>query len=281
MRIVNTSIITAKVCELFIKANYKLPCDLYSTIKEAATNEDTELSASIMQKLLDNCDASEKINVPICQDTGMAIVFIELGQDVFLEGDVLDVAVNNGVREAYENGYLRKSVVSDPLFDRKNTQDNTPAVIYTTIVPGDKIRIIACPKGFGSENMSTIRMFTPSATAKDILDFVVDTVKSAGSNPCPPIVIGVGIGGDFEYCAYLSKKALTRAINIPNTNLKYAALEKEILDAVNNTGIGPQGFGGKTTCLGVNIEYFPTHIAGLPCAVNIGCHVTRHSEAVI
>ncbi len=281
MRVVDKNEIKEAVCKLFRKTNYVLPSDLYDKIDAFSKNERCELSKSIMQKLIENCTASEKLNVPICQDTGMAVVFIEIGQQVYLEGQNVTDAVNDGVRAAYDRGYLRKSVVKDPLFDRTNTQDNTPAIIYTSVVPGDKIRIIAAPKGFGSENMSRIKMFTPSATSQDIVEFVVDTVKIAGSNPCPPIVIGIGIGGDFEYAAFLAKKALTRNTTISNTDIRYASLEKEILDAVNKTGIGPQGFGGNTTCLAVNIEYFPTHIAGLPCAINIGCHVTRHAEAVI
>ena len=211
----------------------------------------------------------------------MAVVFIEIGQEVSFCGELLEDAVNDGVRAAYETGYMRKSVVSDPLFERKNTNDNTPAVIYTKIVSGDKIKITAAPKGFGSENMSSIKMFTPSATKEDIIEFVEETVANAGSNPCPPIVIGVGIGGDFEYAAYLSKLALIRSTNEPNSDSRYSELEQEILERVNKSGIGPQGFGGNTTCLAVNIEHFPTHIAGLPGAVNIGCHVTRHKSIVI
>ncbi len=281
MRTVNTEQIKEKVAELFIKANYKLPDDIFDKIKNGITVEEKPIAKSILEKLIENCDAADKINVPICQDTGMAVVFIEIGQEVYLEGEPLEIAVNKGVAKAYDEGYLRKSVVSEPLFERVNTNDNTPAIIYTKIVPGDKISITAAPKGFGSENMSATKMFTPSAKPSDIVAFVVDTVKNAGSNPCPPIVVGVGIGGDFEYAAYLSKKALIRDTDTPNENEKYAKLEKEMLDAINATGIGPQGFGGKTTCLAVNIEYYPTHIAGLPCAVNIGCHVTRHANAVI
>lgn len=281
MRIINTSQIKETVTELFIKANYKLPDDIFEKIKSSKDCEEKAIAKSILEKLVENCHAADKINVPICQDTGMAVVFIEIGQEVHLEGEPFEDAVNLGVADAYDKGYLRKSVVSDPLFDRVNTNDNTPAIIYTKIVPGDKISITAAPKGFGSENMSATKMFTPSAKPEDIVSFVVETVKNAGSNPCPPIVVGVGIGGDFEYAAYLSKKALIRDTNDKNGNDNYARLEKEMLDAINATGIGPQGFGGKTTCLAVNIEYYPTHIAGLPCAVNIGCHVTRHASAVI
>ncbi|MBR5265833.1 MAG: fumarate hydratase, partial [Clostridia bacterium] len=255
--------------------------DIYNKIYNCIKSEESELAKSILQKLLDNCTAAKNINVPICQDTGMAVVFIELGQGVMLEGDPLEEAVNRGVRKAYDIGYMRKSVVRDPLFDRKNTDDNTPAIIYTKITAGDCIKITAAPKGFGSENMSAVKMFTPSATKEDIISFVVETMTKAGSNPCPPSVVGIGLGGDFEYAAYLAKKALTRDTSAPNENPAYADLEQEILKRINQTGIGPQGFGGKTTCLAVNIEYFPTHIAGLPCAVNVGCHVTRHASAII
>lgn len=281
MRVVNTSLITEKVTELFIKANYTLPKSIRCAICNYKICETDERARTILSKLEDNLDAATEINVPICQDTGMAVVFLEIGQEVSLCGDCLEDAVTKGVRAAYDEGYLRKSVVSDPLFDRVNTNDNTPAVIYTEIVRGDKIKIIAAPKGFGSENMSRIKMFTPGASKDDIIDFVTETVTIAGGNPCPPMVIGVGIGGTFEKCAILSKKALCRDIDVPNSDERYALLEKEILEAVNKTGVGPQGFGGDCTALGVNIEYFPTHIAGLPCAVNIGCHVTRHAECVI
>ena len=211
----------------------------------------------------------------------MAVVFLEVGREVHLTGKPLEEAVNAGVREAYDLGYMRKSIVRDPFFERVNTDDNTPAVLFTRITEGDRVRITAAPKGFGSENMSAVRMFTPSAKKEDIVGFVVETVKKAGSNPCPPITVGVGLGGDFEYCAYLSKKALIRDTNLRHPDARYAALEKEMCDAVNALGIGPQGFGGETTCLAVNIETYPTHIAGLPCAVNIGCHVTRHASAEI
>ena len=281
MRIINTDIIAKTVEELFIDANYKLPQSVTSSIESAARQEKDPLAKDILDKLLLNCNASQEMNVPICQDTGMAVVFLEIGQGVVLEGESLEKAVNNGVKSAYEKGYMRKSVVSDPLFARSNTDDNTPAIIHTKIVDGDKVRITAVPKGFGSENMSAIRMFTPSACADDITEFVKNTVISAGSNPCPPIVVGVGIGGDFEMCALLSKIALCRDLDDRNKNENYAKLEKQILDEINKSGIGPQGFGGKATALAVNIEYFPTHIAGLPCAVNIGCHVTRHKSAVI
>lgn len=210
----------------------------------------------------------------------MAVVFAEIGCDVHIEGN-FEKAVNEGVREAYIGEKFRCSVVSDPLFSRKNTEDNTPAVIHISIVDGDRIKLVAAPKGFGSENMSALKMFTPSATGEDIIDFVVDTVKKAGSNPCPPIMIGVGVGGTFEKCALLAKKALTRSVSEKNSDARYAALEDEILKKVNELGIGPQGFGGRNTALCVHVEHYPTHIAGLPVAVNINCHVMRHAECII
>ena len=281
MRTVNTDIISEKVCELFCRANYMLPESIKKAISEYTFKETDSRAKNILGKLSENMSAASELNVPICQDTGMAVVFVEIGQEVFLEGELLETAINRGVRRAYDEGYLRKSVVNDPLFERKNTQDNTPAVIYTNIVAGDKIRIVAAPKGFGSENMSKTKMFNPGASKEDIIAFVVDTVKTAGGNPCPPMVIGVGIGGTFEKCTLLSKIALCRDIDVRNSDERYAKLETEMLEAVNKTGVGPQGFGGDCTALGVNIEYFPTHLAGLPCAVNIGCHVTRHAECII
>jgi fumarate hydratase subunit alpha len=216
--------------------------------------------------------------VPICQDTGLAVVFVELGQKVHIVGGDFEEAINAGVRAAYLDGYMRCSVVGDPLFSRKNTGDNTPAVIHVNIVPGDRLRITAAPKGFGSENKSAIRMFTPAASPRDVSDFVVDTVLRAGGDPCPPVVVGVGIGGTFESAALDAKRALTLPTTYRNPDERYAELEDELLDRINATGIGPQGFGGRTTALAVNIIARPTHIAGLPVAVNVGCHVTRHAE---
>lgn len=281
MRIVNTKSISDEIARLFIEANYELPSSLAERIRSCSETESNPLAKSMLEKLTENMQAAKKINVPVCQDTGLAVVFLELGQEVFLEGEALEDAVNRGVKTAYAEGYLRKSVVRDPLFDRTNTGDNTPAVLHVRIVPGDRVKITVAPKGFGSENMSAIKMFTPSATAEDIVCFVADTVKRAGGNPCPPIVVGVGLGGSFEYAAYLAKKALARDIDTPNADERYRALEKKMLDTINTLDIGPQGFGGKTTALAVNIETYPTHIAGLPCAVNIGCHVTRHKTAVL
>ena len=281
MRIVNTKEISKAVEKLLVEANYFLPDSLANRIKAFQDKETNTLAKSVLSKLTENLDAAKELNVPICQDTGMAVIFLEIGQQVFLEGDLLEDAVNEGTAKAYIGGYMRKSIVKDPLFDRKNTNDNTPAVIHTKIVPGDKIKITVAPKGFGSENMSRIKMFNPSAEKKDIVDFVTETVKIAGGNPCPPVVVGVGIGGTFEYAAFLAKIALTRDVDVRNPDDKYAQLENEMLEAVNRLNVGPQGFGGKTTALAVNIETFPTHIAGLPCAVNIGCHVTRHKSVII
>ena len=280
MKEILCSQITDTIKELCIKANKILPDDLVCLIKSGYENEENDLSKSVMSDLLHNLDCAKELNIPICQDTGMAVVFAEIGQDVHIVGGDFENAVNEGVRQGYIDGLLRKSIVKDPL-DRVNTNDNTPAVIHTRIVPGESVKLTVAPKGFGSENMSRIKMFTPSATKEDIMNFIVETVKIAGGNPCPPIVLGVGIGGDFEYCAYLSKKALCRNTDEKNANPFYAQMETDLLGKINNTNIGPQGFGGNTTALAVNIETAPTHIAGLPVAVNVGCHVTRHATAVL
>ena len=280
MREISEKQISDTVRELFISACYKLPGDTEALVHKAADCERKPLAKSILGSMEDNLDAAKELDIPICQDTGMAVLFAEVGTDVHITGD-FEAAVNDGVKRAYEDGYLRKSVVRCPLYDRVNTNDNTPAIIHTRLVSGDKIRLIAAPKGFGSENMSKIKMFTPSATEQDIIDFVVDTVRTAGSNPCPPVVVGVGIGGTFEYAAYLAKRALARDVSSVTENPKYAELEEKMLDEINKLDIGPQGFGGDTTALAVKIETYPTHIAGLPVAVNINCHVARHKEAVI
>jgi fumarate hydratase subunit alpha len=250
-------------------------------LDSAAKNETSLLAESVIKRLSENIDVAQKCDVPVCQDTGMAVLFAEIGKNVHIEGDSFDDAVNLGVREAYLEGKLRCSVVKDPFFDRKNTDDNTPAVIYTSFTDGDRIRLTALPKGFGSENMSAVKMFTPSATREDIVSFVVDTVKKAGSNPCPPIVVGIGMGGTFDYSCVLSKKALARDLYDENPKREYAELENEILERINALNIGPQGFGGRTTALAVKIESYPTHIAGLPVAVNICCHVARHMTTEI
>ncbi len=280
MREIKTEIIEQAVRDLCIKANKQLPRDLEERIKVCAGCECGELPKSIMKSLEENLDAARALDIPICQDTGMAVVFAEIGQDVHIVGGGFEAAVNNGVARGYTEGYLRCSVVKDPL-RRVNTGDNTPAVIHTKIVDGDKIKITVAPKGFGSENMSCIKMFTPSATREGIINFVVDAVKQAGSNPCPPMVLGIGIGGTFEQCALLAKTALCRNVSEPNSDKFYSAMESEILKRVNELDIGPQGFGGKTTALSVAIEARPTHIAGLPVAVNVGCHVTRHASIIL
>lgn len=280
MRTVNVNQIETVIRDLCIKANVFLPDSLQSLIKNSKSFEKSPVGCEILSDLCRNIDAAETMNIPVCQDTGMAVIFVELGQDVHIEGGTLDDAINKGVAKGYTEGYLRCSIVSDPL-ERVNTGNNTPAVIHLSLAEGDKIKIDVCPKGFGSENMSAIKMFTPSATQEDIIQFVTDTVSNAGSNPCPPIVVGVGIGGNFEYSAFLAKKALCRDVSIRNPNPLYTKLEQQMLDSINALGIGPQGFGGTVTALCVNIEQYPTHIAGLPVAVNIGCHVTRHASIII
>lgn len=280
MREINVSEITDVVAKLCIKANLCLPKELEALIKSSKNKEESTVGKNVFCDLLDNIDVAAKENIPICQDTGMAVVFAEVGQDVHIVDGSFEEAVNKGVSEGYTKGLLRKSIVSDPL-ERVNTNDNTPAVIHTKIVMGDKIKLTVAPKGFGSENMSALKMMTPSATDEDIVAFVTDVVSKAGSNPCPPIVVGVGIGGDFEYCAYLAKLALCRDVSVRNPKERYADLEAKMLESINKLGIGPQGFGGTVTALAVNIEESATHIAGLPIAVNIGCHVTRHASCVI
>lgn len=280
MREIKAEEITALIREMCITANKILPNDLCSEIEKSLESETEALPKSIMKTISDNLVCAKELDIPICQDTGMAVIFAEVGQDVHIADGGFEDAVNEGVRQGYTDGLLRKSVVGDPL-KRVNTNDNTPAVIHTRITDGDKIKFTVAPKGFGSENMSKIKMFTPSATVEDIVNFVVDVVKTAGGNPCPPMVLGVGIGGDFEQCAYLSKKALCRSVSVRNSDPFYAELEKKMLKAVNETNVGPQGFGGKTTALAVNIEKSATHIAGLPVSVNVGCHVTRHIVKIL
>lgn len=281
MREIESKLITEAVRELVIKANKILPDDLVECIGCCQKSETNDTAKSVLSDLEANIDAAKQLDIPICQDTGMAVIFAKIGQDVHIIGDSFEKAVNEGVSRGYTDGLLRKSVVSGPFKNRVNTNDNTPAIIHTQIVDGDKIELTAAPKGFGSENMSRIKMFTPSAKREDIVDFVVDCVRKAGSNPCPPVVIGVGIGGDFEYSAILAKKALCRNVSQRNSDDFYADMEREMLEKINKLDIGPQGFGGNTTALCVNIETYPTHIAGLPVAVNVGCHVTRHASKVI
>lgn len=279
MREINSNEITKAIAELCVEANLRLPRGMRECIECAQKNEKSELCRSVLGDIAANIDCADELGVPICQDTGMAVVFAEIGQDVHINGSFED-AVNEGVRRGYIDGRLRLSIVKDPL-ERVNTGDNTPAVIHTRLVSGDKIKLTVAPKGFGSENMSRLKMFTPSASKEDIVKFVVETVSLAGSNPCPPIVVGVGIGGDFEYSAYLAKKALCRDLQTRNPEPLYAELEQTMLSEINKLGIGSQGFGGTVTALYVNIEQAPTHIAGLPVAVNMGCHVTRHAELIL
>ncbi|WP_041424220.1 fumarate hydratase [Thermosediminibacter oceani] len=281
MREIRAELIKETVKDLFMKANYFAGEDLVCKFKEAKKKEESPIGKSVLDQIIQNAEIAARERIALCQDTGMAVLFVELGQDVRIAGDDFNEAVNAGVREAYEQGYLRKSVVDDPLFDRKNTGDNTPAVVHLEIVKGDRIKFIAVPKGFGSENMSSIKMLTPAEGVKGVKDFVVGSVLKAGPNPCPPVVVGVGIGGTMEKAALLAKKALTRPLDRRHPDERYAQLESEILNLINSSGIGPGGLGGRTTALAVNIEYFPTHIAGLPVAVNISCHAYRHAQATI
>lgn len=277
MREIAAQEITDVIEELCVEANRVLPADLERLIGERATEETGEPAKAILCDLCRNLDAAREMAIPICQDTGMAVVFAEVGQEVHIQGD-FEAAVNEGVRRGYVNGLLRCSVVKDPL-RRGNTEDNTPAILHTRLVPGDRLTLTVAPKGFGSENMSRIQMLKPADGVEGFKKFVVDTVRLAGSNPCPPIVLGIGVGGSFDKVAYLAKKALLRPLDVPNPDPYYAQLEQELLTAINALGIGPQGFGGKTTCLGLAIEQMPTHVAGLPVAVNVSCHVTRRASA--
>lgn len=277
MRIIPAETIVNTVRDMCIEANYILPSDIRKSIVTSCEMEKSAVGKGILEKILENADIAEREQMAICQDTGMAVFFIEIGCDVHVDGNITE-AVNEGVRLGYAEGNLRKSIVADPI-DRKNTGDNTPAVIHYEFVHGDKLSITVAPKGFGSENMSALKMFSPSDGIEAIKDFVVETVSNAGGNPCPPITVGVGIGGDFELCATLAKKALADAEN--NQNPFYAAVENELLSRINALGIGPQGFGGTQTALNVFVKTAPTHIAGLPAAVNISCHVTRHLKRIV
>ena len=279
MREISAKTITEVVKRLCIEANCHLPQDMKTCISESCKQETWPQAKEILERIIENYEIADQQNQPICQDTGMACVFLKVGQDVHIDGDIGE-AIHEGVRQGYDEGFLRKSVVRDPL-DRVNTGDNTPAIIYYELVPGDKVEITVAPKGFGSENMSQIKMLRPSDGLQGVKDFVLKVVEDAGPNPCPPIVVGVGIGGTFDKAAYLAKKALVRSSEERNSDPFYAELEKELLEKINALGIGPQGFGGKTTALAVNIEQYPTHIAGLPVAVNINCHVTRHMKEVL
>ena len=280
MREIQVSAITDAVERLCIEANTHLPGDVKCAIERCRACEDGIIAQGVLDNIIENYNIADRENVPICQDTGMACVFLEIGQDVHLVGGDLRQAVDEGVRRGYDKGYLRKSVVGDPV-RRGNTGDNTPAMLYTEIVPGENVKITVGPKGFGSENMSGVKMLTPFDGYDGVKKAVLKIVKDASNNPCPPMVVGVGIGGDFEQCAILSKKALCRSTDIRNSNELYKKMENELLEEINALNIGPQGFGGNTTALAVNIETAPTHIAGLPVAVNIGCHITRHATREI
>ena len=281
IRIIEASAVTETVKKLYMDMNYFIGDDIMQALKKAESTESSQTGKSVLSQLIENNGIAAAEEIPICQDTGMAVLFVEYGERVVIDGGSFEDAVQEGVRRAYIDGYLRKSVVDDPVFDRVNTRDNTPAIIYTTIVPGDKIIILAGCKGFGSENMSAIKMLTPSAGVQGVKQFILDAVRYAGPNPCPPIVVGVGIGGTFEKAAMLAKKATLRPINTDNPDERYAALERELLEEINKMGFGPAGLGGDNTALGVNIEYYPTHIAGMPVAVNICCHAARHKQAQI
>lgn len=280
IRTIKAETITDTVEKLFKDLNYNIGNDISEALCNAQKNEESPVGKAVIAQLLENNKIAAEEKIPICQDTGMAVLFVEYGERVVIDGNFKE-AVEEGVRRAYVGGYLRKSVVTDPVFDRVNTKDNTPAIIYTDIVEGDNIKILAGCKGFGSENMSQIKMLTPSAGIEGVKQFILDAVKYAGPNPCPPIVVGIGIGGTFEKAAQLAKKATLRPINTKNEDPRYAKLEDELIEEINKMGFGPAGLGGNTTAIGVNVETYPTHIAGMPVAVNICCHAARHKEAVI
>jgi fumarate hydratase subunit alpha len=280
MKEIEASKITDTVEMLCMSANYNLNSDILEALEKGAENEESDTGRSILSQLVDNAKKAAEEGMAICQDTGMAVVFVEIGQEVHVTGGSITIAINEGVRRGYNKGFLRKSVVADP-FERVNTGDNTPAVIHFDITDGDKLKIVVAPKGFGSENMSGLRMLKPSDGVEGVKNFIMETVEKAGPNPCPPVVIGVGIGGTMEKAAITAKKALLRPVDQRNANEYICQLENEMLERINKTGIGPGGLGGRLTALAVNIDTFPTHIAGLPVAVNMSCHVTRHAEAVL
>lgn len=281
MREINVSEVTKTVSKLCMDSCYYLPEELLAKFKSAVAEEESPLGREILGTIIENAKLAKRKAVPICQDTGLTVVFMEIGQDVHFVGGDLYTAIHAGVADGYVNGYLRKSSVDDPLFVRKNTNDNTPAIIHTTIVPGNKVKVIVCPKGCGSENMGAMKMLKPADGVEGVIKFVVDTVRSAGPNPCPPVTVGVGIGGNMEKAALLAKYSLTRKVGEHNANPQYAELEEKLLELVNKTGVGPSGLGGSTTAVAVNIEYAPTHIGGLPVAVNLNCHAARRAEAEI
>ena len=281
MREIEAREITKTVSRLFDEACHYLPEDVVTVIKKARETEESPVAREVLGKILENIDIAANEQIPLCQDTGDAIVFLELGQDVHIAGGDLYSAINNGVRQGYDEGYLRKSMVSQPFSARVNTKDNTPAIIYTDIVPGDKLKIIAKPKGGGAENMSRLAMLKPAQGRQGVIDFVVKTVDEAGSNPCPPVIVGIGIGGTVEKCVQLAKRSLLREVGKPNPDTEVAELERDIFQKVNKLGIGPMGYGGRTTALAVHAEVFPSHIASLPVAVNMQCWCARHKEAIL
>ena len=282
VREIHVGMIEDAVKALFLKANTSIGQDIYNALLDMRDKyEKSPLGKDVLDQILKNHDIARDKGIAMCQDTGMAVVFLDIGQDVHLVGGFVEDAVNRGVKAAYEEGYFRKSVVDDPLFERKNTQTNTPAVIHTKIVKGDRVRILAMPKGFGSENMSALKMLTPAAGVEGVKDFVVKTVMDAGPNPCPPTIIGVGIGGTMEQAALIAKRATARPVGSSNEDPRYAQLEREILERINSLGVGPGGLGGTTSCLALHIEYVPGHLAGIPVAVNVCCHACRHAEVTI
>ena len=281
MRDIDAREVTETVSRLFCEANFFLTDDVSAAIKKAKETEESPVARDVLDRILENADIAAREKIPLCQDCGAAVVFLQLGQEVHIVGGDLYTAVNEGVRQAYNDGYLRKSMVRQPFSARVNTKDNTPAIIYTDIVPGDKLKITVVPKGGGAENMSRLGMLTPAIGRQGIIDFVVKAVDEAGSNPCPPVIVGVGIGGTAERTILLAKKALLRKVGEPNPDAEVAELEKELLQSINGLGIGPMGYGGRTTALAVSVEVFPSHIASMPVAVNLNCHSARHKEAVI
>ena len=280
MREVNVSTITEAVKKLCMDANYYLGDDVVTRLKMFMEKEDSPTGKEVLGKILENAEIARTEQVPLCQDTGFAVLFVELGQEVSLVGGDYVEAIHEGIRQGYEEGYLRKSIVSDPI-ERINTGDNTPPIVYTDIVPGDKVKIVIAPKGGGSENMSEVKMLAPAAGVEGVKEFVIDRVLRSGANPCPPVIVGVGIGGTFDKCAQIAKKALLRPISTKHPDPYYADLEAELLEGINRLGIGPQGFGGRITALAVHIEVHPCHIASFPVAVNMQCHVARHKEAIL
>lgn len=281
MKTIRSTKITEVVEQLCYQANYDLDKDVEDLIKACQEKEESEFGKYIFDQILDNIQYARQEQIAICQDTGTAVFFLELGQDVHIVGGSLVEAINEGVRQGYNKGYLRKSLCDDPIFDRKNTKDNTPAVIHTEVVPGDTLKITLLPKGGGAENMGTMKMLIPSQGLQGVKDFIIESIKKAGGNPCPPVIVGVGIGGTMDMVTKLAKKSLARKIGEPNPDPRYAQLEKELLEEINNTGIGPQGLGGRIYALAVHIEKYPTHITQLPVAVNLNCHASRHAEAVL